>query len=126
MFFYLFYFIMIEDALYTAAFCEEMDQLFNAFNSSSLASTSSMRHALTSNSGHVEFLKSKLDWMKSIKSNGIFCQQSFYDCILMPLTGVFQFNRFPCTSMFSWLADCHLSFAQDMGRVTEYLWHGPI
>ena len=59
-----------EEALETAKFVEDMDQLFNAFNSRTFSSAAVMRHAMTETSGHKEFLKKKLDWLKKLKSNG--------------------------------------------------------
>ena len=62
--------IINANAVYKAEFLESFDQLFNAFNSSTLRSPSTMQHAFSSTSGHVEFLMEKLEWLASIKSKG--------------------------------------------------------
>ena len=49
-------------------FIEQMDQLFNCFNSMSLSSTANMRHAMTASSGHKEHLQKSLEWIKRIKT----------------------------------------------------------
>lgn len=59
-----------ETALPTANFVENMDVLFNCFNSRGFRSTAKLRNALTDQSGHMEFLKEKLSWLQTIKSNG--------------------------------------------------------
>lgn len=71
---------LVEEAKYTAAFVEHMDQLFNALNSSSLTSIASMRHAITESSGHIDFLKSSFVWIKSIKTKG---EQNMYKHIFL-------------------------------------------
>ena len=47
-----------------------MDQLFNAFNSKTITSTGQMRHAVSETSGHTDFLKGMLTWLKGIKTKG--------------------------------------------------------
>ena len=61
--------IIPDEAKHTSDFIEQMDQLFNCFNSMTLTSKSYMRHAISSSSGHVEHLKQKLTWLKKVKSN---------------------------------------------------------
>ena len=56
--------VLPEDASDTAQFAEDMDQLFNAFNSRVVNSGAVMRHAMSENSKHKEFLHKKLEWMK--------------------------------------------------------------
>ena len=63
--------IIPKEASDTAQFVEDMDQLFNAFNSRVCRSTAVMRHAMSENSGHKEFRASKLKWMEGIRSKGI-------------------------------------------------------
>ena len=46
--------------MHTADFLEAFDQLFNAFNSCSLESSTRIKSAFTATSGHVEFLTDKL------------------------------------------------------------------
>ena len=62
--------IISEDATHTANFLEASDQLFNAFNSWSLKSSTLMKGAFTATSGHVEFLMDKLAWLQQLKSQG--------------------------------------------------------
>jgi hypothetical protein len=57
-----------EGAEETAMFIEKMDQLFNAFNSRSRKSTSTMQHALSAKSGHTEFLQETLAWLQTLQS----------------------------------------------------------
>lgn len=61
-----------EEALHTADFVEKFDQLFNSLNSKTVSSPALMRHALSPTSGHLDFWKEKLVWIKSVKSKGIF------------------------------------------------------
>lgn len=63
--------IIEKDAVPTADFLESFDQLFNAFNSSTLSSPSLMKHAFSNSSGHKQFVIDKLQWLKKIKSKGI-------------------------------------------------------
>ena len=56
-----------KEATHTATFIEQMDQLFNAFNSSSLSSKAVMRHALSETSGHKQFLVSSQQWLSSVE-----------------------------------------------------------
>lgn len=65
----------------TAEFIESFDQLFNAFNSSTLTSTARMKHAFSDKSGHKEFLSEKLEWLEKIKSKGMFHLSSAH-CII--------------------------------------------
>ena len=60
--------VIPEEATHTAAFIEQFDQLFNAFNSSCLSSKAVMQHALSETSGHKEFLKSSQAWLSTIES----------------------------------------------------------
>ena len=62
--------IITDEASHTADFIENMDQLFNCFNSMTIGSTAKMRHAITSSSGHVSFLNEKLLWIRRVKSKG--------------------------------------------------------
>lgn len=62
--------ILPEEAIHTAKFVEDIDQLFNAFNSRTFSSPATMRHAINKDSNHVPFLEQKLSWMQSVKSNG--------------------------------------------------------
>ena len=62
--------IIDKDATDTADFLENFDELFNAFNSSTLTSTSTMKHAFSATSGHIEFLTEKLAWLRRLQSNG--------------------------------------------------------
>ena len=55
-----------EGAKETAQFCENMDSLFNAFNSSSRYCQAPYRHAVSEDSGHIEFFKEKLKWLQSL------------------------------------------------------------
>jgi hypothetical protein len=61
--------IIDKEAEHTATFIENMDQLFNCFNSKSLSSTAKMRHAFTATSGHKEYLTKMVKWIKSIRCN---------------------------------------------------------
>ena len=58
------------EAASTAEFIENVDQLFNCFNSRTPTSTAAMRHAMSETSGHKEFLKSSLDWLQTLSSKG--------------------------------------------------------
>ncbi|KAK7457998.1 hypothetical protein BaRGS_00039119 [Batillaria attramentaria] len=60
--------VLPHDALATAAFIERFDQLFNAFNSSNLKSKQVMGHAMSLNSGHIEFLQDTLAWLETVKT----------------------------------------------------------
>ena len=62
--------IIPEEVAHTTDFIEQMDQLFNCFNSMSLSSTAKMRHAMTASSGHKEHLQKSLEWIKRIKTKG--------------------------------------------------------
>jgi hypothetical protein len=61
---------MTEAARLTAEFIENMDKLFNAFNSKTIASTAQMRHVISQTSGHNEFLEQMLSWLKDVKTKG--------------------------------------------------------
>ena len=54
-------------AKYTAEFIEKFDKLFNAFNSGSMKSKNPMRHAISANSGHKEFLKEMQKFLDKVK-----------------------------------------------------------
>ena len=68
--------IISEDAMHTADFLEASDQLFNAFNSWSLKSSTMMKGAFTATPGHVEFLMDKLAWLQ-IQVDNIIIWTSF-------------------------------------------------
>ena len=55
-----------EEAKATAEFVEFMDRLFNTFNSSNLNSHQCMGHAISENSGHMEFLNESLIFLNSL------------------------------------------------------------
>ena len=58
-----------QEAISTASFIENFDELFNAFNSKTLKSKQKMGHAFTEK--HVAFLEDKLKWISNIKlTNG--------------------------------------------------------
>lgn len=52
--------------VHTAEFVEQMDLLFDCFNSSHLSSPKKFRCAVIVNSGHIEFLKSCHEWLSEI------------------------------------------------------------
>ena len=54
------------EALSTATFIENMDQLFNTFNSSTFLSKQKFGHAITNDSGHIEFLKQMDAYLKEL------------------------------------------------------------
>ena len=56
-----------QNALPTAHFLENFDQLFNTFNSGNLLSRQKMGHALSERSGHQEFLQSSLEWLQTVR-----------------------------------------------------------
>ena len=56
-----------EEAKHTADFIEEMDQLFNCFNSMTIKSSVKMRHAVSNSSGHADYLKHMLQYMKAVQ-----------------------------------------------------------
>ena len=58
--------VLPKEAEATAEFIENMDQLFNAFNSKSIHSKQNFGHTLSSTSGHIEFLKSSLQFMEEL------------------------------------------------------------
>ena len=60
--------LMPATAIPSADFCEKFDQLFNAFNSHSLTSSQTMKHALSANSGHLVFLQTMLEWLEVVKA----------------------------------------------------------
>ena len=67
---YLYVVCIAEEAAHTASFIEKLDQLFNAFNSQTRTSKAKMRHAISTSSGHVEFLETSLKWIEKIKTKG--------------------------------------------------------
>ena len=69
-----------KEAEATAEFVEKMDQLFNAFNSKSRLSKQEFGHALSPDSGHIEFLKSCLQFLEELtllSPTVIFCIQGW-------------------------------------------------
>ena len=61
---------LTEEASHTAAFIDEMDKLFNVFNSRTASSKAQMQHAVSESSNHKEFLTEKLKWFDDVKSKG--------------------------------------------------------
>ena len=59
-----------DDASAAAEFIETFDQLFNAFNSSSIKSSHKHKNALSENSGHIPFLESCLIFLSKIRTLG--------------------------------------------------------
>ena len=59
-----------KDATDTADFLLNFDELFNAFNSSTLTSTARMKDTFSDTSGHIPFSTEKLAWLKRLHSNG--------------------------------------------------------
>ena len=57
-------------ALTTAEFIDNIDQLFNCFNSKSLTSQQKFGHALSPGSDHFAFLDECHDWLQRLKSLG--------------------------------------------------------
>ena len=55
------------NAVYTAEFIENFDQLFNACNSSSIHSSQKMGHAITKNTTHEQFLRFMLEYIEKLK-----------------------------------------------------------
>ncbi|GFN73813.1 transposable element p transposase [Plakobranchus ocellatus] len=55
------------DATATAQLVEKFDQLFNCFNNRRFNSTSTMAHALTDKSGHIQFLQHTKEWLLQLK-----------------------------------------------------------
>ena len=58
---------MKAEAMKTAEFVENMDRLFNVFNSSTKTSTRKMQHCLMEKSGHMTFLDESFIWLSTIK-----------------------------------------------------------
>jgi hypothetical protein len=56
-----------EEAKVTANFLEQMDQLFNCFNSSSVHSKRKFGHALSANSGHIQFLHESRNYLNNLE-----------------------------------------------------------
>ena len=56
-----------EEAKHTADFIEKMDQLFSCFNSMTITSSAKMRQAVSNSSGHVDYLKHMLQYMKAVQ-----------------------------------------------------------
>ena len=54
------------DASHTAKFIEQVDQMFNAFNSSNLHSSQPFRNAIRNESGHIVFLENCLDYLDKL------------------------------------------------------------
>lgn len=52
----------------TASFIERFDRLFNAFNSGKMNSSMRMRHAMSTSSGHREFLTDTLEWLNKLQT----------------------------------------------------------
>ena len=61
--------ILPPEADETALFVGRMDQLVNAFNSSSKCSRQKMRRAISEVSGHKEFLQDTLAWLSTLRTN---------------------------------------------------------
>ena len=59
----------IIEASHTSEFVEDMDKLFNVFNSGVFSSSATMHHAMMEVSGHKEFLLPKLEWIKKVNWN---------------------------------------------------------
>ena len=68
--------IIPAEAQHTAAFIENMDQLFNAFNSMTLKNGARMRHAISDGTVHKAFLQKMLILLKELKTRGL-C--NYYD-----------------------------------------------
>ena len=65
-----------KEAQTTADFIEHMDQVFNAMNSRSVASSQKMGHAVSQSSKHLEFFENSLQFFDDLKvdsSNTIYC-----------------------------------------------------
>jgi hypothetical protein len=64
----------------TADFLEQMDQLFNALNSKSIHSKQKFGHALSTSSGHLEFLQTALCFLDDLKlstQTTIYCMRGW-------------------------------------------------
>ena len=58
--------LIIAEAANTAKFIGKFDKVFNVFNSRTFSSKAELNHAITNTSGHVEFLKEFLEWLKPL------------------------------------------------------------
>lgn len=59
--------VLGSDALDTAEFIAQFNDVFDAVNSSSLSNTNKMRTALSETSGHKEFISKSVNWLSSLK-----------------------------------------------------------
>ena len=59
-----------EQAIYTARFVKQFNNLFDVFNSRSRSSSVEFLRFITRESSHIDFLKSSLDWIKGINTKG--------------------------------------------------------
>ena len=60
-------YIIAEEAKYGADFIEQMDQLLNCCNSTTITSLGKMLQAVSNLSGHADYLKYMLQYMKAIQ-----------------------------------------------------------
>jgi hypothetical protein len=77
-----------DEALGTAAFCSNMNELFDIFNSSRFDESVSARRPLSSDSNHFQLLDDHADWLKTVR-------------VLERVTGKDITNRFKCIN--GWL-----------------------
>jgi hypothetical protein len=59
--------VLGSDALDTAEFIAQFNDIFDAVNSCSLSNTNKMRTALSETSGHKEFISKSVNWISSLK-----------------------------------------------------------
>jgi len=55
------------EAMATAELCSRLNNLFDAVNSSHIKSPNKLQRAISEGSGHIEFLQSNIEWLKSVK-----------------------------------------------------------
>lgn len=68
-----------EEAQHTAEFIEDMDCLFNVFNSQSLSDAHELQRAIKPNSRHIDFLSKCSEWLSRLKPTG---KDKILPCVL--------------------------------------------
>ena len=93
------------EAVYTAAFLEKMDKLFDSFNSRKLRDTKIYRTAATSSSVHVSFWKDCIEWITKWKvKEGSTQKIACFNGWVLTITAVVQlFNELTSGEHFSFL-----------------------